>query len=89
MFDRLRQLIKASDRHNSIVVVVSPLSALMQDQVKSFQSKGIKAAFIGEDQTDETIKSGVISGEYSLVYMSPVKPEVSNQQCQLGVSGYR
>ena len=36
VFDRLRQLIKASDLHNSIVVV-SPLSALMQDQVKSFQ----------------------------------------------------
>ena len=43
----------------------------MQDQVKSFQDKGIKAAFIGKDQTDEAIKSNVISGDYSLVYMSP------------------
>ena len=33
VFDRLRQVIKASDRHHSIAVVVSPLSALMQDQV--------------------------------------------------------
>ena len=33
VFDRLRQLVKESDRHLSIVVVVSPLSALMQDQV--------------------------------------------------------
>ena len=71
MFDRLRQLIKASDLYNSIVVVVSPLTALMQDQVKSFQSKGIKAALVGRDQTNEAIKSSVISGEYSLVYMSP------------------
>ena len=40
-------------------------------QVKSFQGKGIKAAFVGKDQTDENIKSSVIAGEYSLVYMSP------------------
>ena len=33
VFDRLRQTIKANDHHRSIVVVVSPLSALMQDQV--------------------------------------------------------
>ena len=33
VFDRLRRVIKASDRHHSIAVVVSPLSALMQDQV--------------------------------------------------------
>ena len=40
-------------------------------QVKSFQSKGVKAAFVGKDQTDEAIKSGVVAGDYSLVYMSP------------------
>ena len=28
-------------------------------------------AFIGKDQTDEAIKSSVVTGEYSLVYMSP------------------
>ena len=32
LFDRLRQMIKANDHHHSIVVV-SPLSALMQDQI--------------------------------------------------------
>ena len=62
VFDRLRQVIKAScDTHNSIVVVVSPL---MQYQVKSFQDNGIKAAFIGKDQTNEAIKSNVISGDF-------------------------
>ena len=40
-------------------------------QVKSFEGKGIKMAFIGKDQTDENIRSNVIAGEYSLVYMSP------------------
>ena len=33
LFDRLRQMIKANDHHHSIVVVVSPIRALMQDQV--------------------------------------------------------
>ena len=40
-------------------------------QVKSFEGKGVKVAFIGKDQTDENIRSNVIAGEYSLVYMSP------------------
>ena len=40
-------------------------------QVKPFQSKGVKAAFVGKDQTDEPIKSGIVAGDYSLVYMSP------------------
>ena len=26
----------------------------------SFQSKGVKVAFVGKDQTDEVIKSGVV-----------------------------
>ena len=40
-------------------------------QVKLFEGKGIKVAFVGKDQTDENIRSNVIAGEYSLVYMSP------------------
>ena len=38
-------------------------------QLKSFQGKGIKVAFIGKDQTDENIRSNVIAGEYSSVYI--------------------
>ena len=36
---------------------------LISYRLKSFQVKGIKAAFVGIDQTDENIKSNVIAGE--------------------------
>jgi hypothetical protein len=34
-------------------------------------SVGIKAAFIGDDQTDEEVKRNVETGYYQLVYDSP------------------
>ena len=40
IFDQLRGNI------GSLVVVVSPLNALMNDQVESFKSKGLEAAFL-------------------------------------------
>ena len=49
--------------HHSIAVVVSPLSSLMKDQVR-------KVAFVAKDQKDEQVKEDVISGHYSLVYMT-------------------
>ncbi|CAB4044012.1 mediator of RNA polymerase II transcription subunit 34-like, partial [Paramuricea clavata] len=55
----------------SICLVISPLSSLMQDQVMYLNSVGIKAAFIGDDQTDEEIKWNVETGYYQLVYGSP------------------
>ena len=42
---------------NSIAVVISPLTLLMQDQVKFLKS--IAAEFIGEDQNDEEAKKAV------------------------------
>lgn len=38
---------------SGITVVFSPLIALMRDQVKNLISKGISAAFINSEQTDE------------------------------------
>ena len=40
-------------------------------QVAKYGSKGIKAAFVGKDQKDETIKEQVIKGDFELVFMSP------------------
>jgi len=54
-------------RHQSIVVVISPLLSLMKDQVNYLQSKGVKAAYLGEGQEDETVKDGVEKGEYQIV----------------------
>jgi len=54
-----------------IVVVVSPLTALMVDQVSMFEKRGLKAAFVGKEQTDESIRQQVEKGVFSLVFMSP------------------
>ncbi|XP_078665954.1 uncharacterized protein LOC144908266 [Branchiostoma floridae x Branchiostoma belcheri] len=58
------------DRH-CIMLVVSPLLSLMQDQVERLQRRGISAAYIGETQKDPEIKKGVAEGKYSLVFASP------------------
>ena len=61
---------KCPDDH-SIVVVVSPLVSLMKDQVNYLVSKGVNAAFLGEEQLDECIKDSVEKGKYQIVYGSP------------------
>ena len=72
VFESLR---KANSRdqpfHLAIVICVCPLSALMQDQVAKYGERGLKAAFVGRDQTDEGVNAGVERGDYQLVYMSP------------------
>ena len=55
----------------SIAVVISPLTSLMQDQVKYLKSIGITAEYIGEDQQDEDAKKAVERGECQIVFGSP------------------
>ena len=43
----------------------------MQDQVKIYNARELKAAFVGQDQKDDAIKADVVNGHYSLVYISP------------------
>ena len=43
----------------------------MQDQVAFLQSKLIRAAFTGDEQRDEAIKSEIEQGMCQLVYGSP------------------
>lgn len=56
---------------NGITLVVSPLISLMQDQVRSLRVANIPACFLGSAQTDKTIVSRVLAGEFRLVYVSP------------------
>lgn len=64
IYDQLRSI------RGSIAVVVSPLSALMKDQVDSFRKRGISAAFVTSD-CDEQISIDVVEGRYQLVFISP------------------
>ena len=44
---------------------------LILRQVKKYGDRGVKAAYVGKDQKDETIKQQVLKGEFQLVFMSP------------------
>lgn len=55
----------------SIVVCISPLTALMMDQREKFKRRGIITEFIGESQTDQTAIKNVLNGNVQLVYISP------------------
>jgi ATP-dependent DNA helicase RecQ len=61
-----------------LTVIFSPLIALMRDQVKELNSKGIKAKFINSEQTPEensqTIQEA-ISGKLKILYIAPERQE--------------
>lgn len=55
-------------------IVISPLIALMQDQVEALQQLGIKAAFINSSQSNRQyneVRQQFLSGELDLLYLSP------------------
>ena len=57
-----------------LTLVVSPLIALMKDQVDALESNGIPAAFINSTQTSEELRIVVRrlrSGEIKLLYVAP------------------
>ena len=58
-------------RTSPIVLVISPLVALMKNQVVLMKRKGINAAFIGEEQQDQQVISTIRAGDIALVYGSP------------------
>ena len=51
-----------------IVIVISPLVSLMEDQVNSLTELKIKAAAVGDDKA---INTKIENGEYSVVFTSP------------------
>jgi len=55
----------------STAVVISPLTLLMQDQVKFLTSIGVTAEFIDEDQQDDEAKKAVERGDCQIVFGSP------------------
>ncbi len=55
-------------------VVISPLIALMQDQVDALLQAGVRAAFLNSSQDHATaseIERGLRAGEFDLIYVAP------------------
>ena len=67
VFDHLR---KNDSKNKSIVVVVSPLKALMLDQVRSFSTKGVDSVYVSDSEAGEACEA-VTTGSVSLIFMSP------------------
>ena len=55
-------------------IVVSPLIALMQDQVSALHVNGVKAAFLNSTQSGEEanwVEQALLEGECNIVYVAP------------------
>ena len=62
-------------------VVISPLIALMQDQVDALNALGVRAGFLNSTQfPDErrTVEQAFLSGELDLLYLAPERLQVSS-----------
>lgn len=56
---------------NGITLVVSPLIALMEDQILNMTQQGIPACLLGSAQQDREIPSRIVAGDFKLIYASP------------------
>ena len=61
VFDKLTRDHRKPQRTSSFIVVVSPLIALMKDQVDN-KKKGVRSVYVSS--TDEEAKLSVLSGEF-------------------------
>lgn len=66
-FDAMKSRIGTES--NSIVVIVSPLIALMKDQVKHMQERKVSAIYAGD--MDEQSEVAVTRGQHQLIFISP------------------
>ena len=55
----------------SLVMVVSPLLALMADQVDQLVKMGVKATHLGSTQPDQSLMKQILQGEWQVVLVSP------------------
>ena len=70
----------SSGKTCGVTVVVSPLTALMEDQVSGLTSKGVDAFFWSADSLQHEVSSKLFSGDKkpSLLYVTPEKLRASS-----------
>lgn len=85
-------LVHAENTPGSLCIVISPLIALMKDQVDALVRRGVDATFINSSldrQNREARYSGIAEGKYALLYVTPErfrKPEFVNVLAKRSVS---
>ena len=55
----------------SVEIVISPLSALMHDQVRSLKERGVTAVIITEATSNDLNKAAIVNGEYQVIFTTP------------------
>ena len=87
LFDAKLGRTSAPPSQRSVVLVVSPLVALMVNQVSHLQSVGVSAAILsgnkGVDKKYQAVGSDVSEGKYCLIYSSPEALFANDQWTQL------
>ncbi len=58
-------------RSRLMAVVLSPLIALMKDQVRAMIRRDLKAVYFGEVQEEDDTYLEICEGKYQLMFMSP------------------
>ncbi len=81
-----------------LTVVVSPLIALMQDQVDALQDNGIGATFLNSSLNWEAVRSrevAILNGKIKLLYVAPERllgekflPFLDQVRSQIGISAF-
>lgn len=64
-----------------LTIVISPLIALMKDQVEALKANGIPAAFLNStnsSEQDQSIKQKAASGKLKLLYLSPERLQTTD-----------
>lgn len=54
-----------------VVVVISPLISLMQDQCLKLAKHGVSACFLGSGQIDRSVEEKAMNGVYDIIYVCP------------------
>ena len=73
---------------DGVAIVVSPLIALMQDQVDALQQLGVQAAFLNSSQTLEearAVNNLLANGELQILYVAPERLLLSGFLAQLAL----
>ncbi|MFL6142933.1 MAG: DNA helicase RecQ [Labedaea sp.] len=78
---------------DGVGVVVSPLIALMQDQVDALRALGVKADFLNSSQDPgqrRLVESAAVAGELDLLYLAPERLNVESttrllNQCEISL----
>ncbi|XP_063444125.1 recQ-like DNA helicase BLM [Mytilus trossulus] len=67
----LPEIFEALTGEKSSIVVISPLQALMLDQVQKLEKLSITSVVVGEIQKDKGVGQKISEGQFSIVFSSP------------------